>query len=209
MLIPVCSISKIINMITPSAEKIIKNHVILSAGISAIPLAYFNLNMVKRIQMDMIRQLCRVYGKSYYDVHCKAYIGALASIGLAKKGLSYTRGIFGIRNIMSSVSHAGFSAASTYAVGRVTARFFQDNIELSDINMDMAKAIFLEELEKGKTLTDIMFKKNKEQKENRLTEEDIYNQLIELKELKDSGAISEEVYETLRKKYLKEMNINI
>lgn len=199
-------------MIKPEAEKIIKNHVILSMGIGAIPLSYFNLHLVKRVQLDMIRQLCSVYAKSYYDVGCKAYIGALASTELARKGLN-SRGLSGLGKIMGSVSNAGLSAASTYAVGRVTARFFHENIELSDINMEMAKDLFLEELEHGKTFADRIFYKNKKRNSENfrqpITDEEAYNQLIELKELKDKEAISEESYEYLRKKYLNQLNINI
>ena len=204
------------NTINPAAEKKIKNHVLMSIGIAAIPVPMLDYIMVYYIQMDMIKQLSRIYHKPYYEMKGKAYIGALVSTSLARMGASLIKGLPGVGSLMGTVSSVVLSGASTYAVGRVTARFLQDNIELSDVDMDLAKSMFKEEFEKGKTVAKKLVEE-KEAKKKQMSpdevarqeakEKDIYNQLARIKTLRAKNIITFEEYESLRLKYMKQLDL--
>lgn len=202
--------------INPRAERIIKNHVLISLGIAAIPIPMIDVILIYYVQMDMIKQLSEVYHKPFYNLKGKAYVGALASTSLARVGASLIKAIPGVGSIVGGLSSVMLSGASTYAVGQVTARFFQDHIDLADIDMDLAKALFKEEFEKGKKVAKALMKE-KEKKKKEMTSEEyaqyaakekaIYQQLIELKSLRDKDIITEEEYEKMRKSYVDQLGL--
>jgi len=198
-------------MITPRAEKIIKNHVLLSIGISAIPIPMLDLILVYYVQLDMLKQLSREYNKNYYELRSKAFISALASTTVARMGASFIKAIPGVGSVLGGVSSVVLSGASTYAVGKVAARFLQDDIELSDVDMDMARSFFQEEMEAGKKFAKRMMKEKKEEKENmdpdeysrkEREEKEIYQKLITLKKLRDDNLITEEEYDAKREEFM-------
>ena len=49
------------------ADSIIRNHVILSMGAGFIPLLLADILAVGALQLDMIRQLCRVYNVDFKE----------------------------------------------------------------------------------------------------------------------------------------------
>lgn len=194
-------------MITARAEKIVQNHVILSIGVAAIPIPMLDFIMIYYIQMDMIRQLSQHYRKHYYPRRGKAYVSALVTVTLARMGASFIKAIPGVGSLVGGASSVVLSGASTYALGRVTARFFQDNIELADIDMDLAKAIFKEEFKIGKGMAERMVKRRKAKKQKmtpgeraqrEAMEKEIYEELIALKNLRRENLISFEAYEKQR-----------
>ena len=59
-----------------SASSIIKNHMIWSMGAGFIPVPIADLFAVSAIQLDMIRQLCKVYDIDFKQTEGKAMITA-------------------------------------------------------------------------------------------------------------------------------------
>ncbi len=202
-------------MITPYAEKTIKNHVLMSLGVAALPLPGVDIFLIYYIQLDMIKKLAAIYGKNYFEISGKAYLSTFTTVSLARLSASFIKAIPGVGSYIGGASSIVLSGASTYALGKVTAKFFQDNIELSDINMDIAKSIFEEELEAGKIFAENLFKNNKEEmKEQRDSfaneykakkEKEIYLKLVELKKMRENDLITEEEYEAKRKLLLGEI----
>ncbi len=202
-------------MLTPYAEKTIKNHVLMSLGVAALPLPGLDILLIYYIQLDMIKKLAAIYGKSYFEISGKAYLSTFTTVSLARLGSSFIKAIPGVGTYIGGASSIILSGASTYALGKVTARFFQDNLELSDINMDIATSIFEEELEAGKTFAENLFKHNKkEMKEQRdafaddykaKKEKEIYRKLVELKKMREDELITEEEYDAKRKLLLGEI----
>ncbi len=202
-------------MITSYAEKTIKNHVLMSLGVAALPLPGVDIFLIYYIQLDMIKKLAAIYGKNYFEISGKAYLSTFTTVSLARLSASFIKAIPGVGSYIGGASSIVLSGASTYALGKVTAKFFQDNIELSDINMDIAKSIFEEELEAGKIFAENLFKNNKEEmKEQRDSfaneykakkEKEIYLKLVELKKMRENDLITEEEYEAKRKLLLGEI----
>jgi len=196
-------------MITPYAEKTIKNSVLISLGIAALPLPGVDILLSYYAQLDMIKKLAAIYGKNYFEISGKAYLSTLTSVTLARLSSSAIKAIPGIGTYIGGASSFILSGASTYALGKVTAKFFQDDIELSDVNMEIAKSIFEEEFEAGKIFAKNLLKNNREDiKKQRdafadeykaKKEKEIYRKLVELKKMKEDGLITEEEYDKKRR----------
>jgi len=126
-------------MITPYAEKTIKNHVLMSLGVAALPLPGLDIFLIYYIQLDMIKKLAAIYGRSYYEISGKAYLSTFTTVTLARLGTSFIKAIPGIGQYIGGASSIVLSGASTYALGKVTAKFFQDNIELWRLGKNLLK----------------------------------------------------------------------
>ena len=118
------------------ADSIIRNHMIWSMGMSVvIPLPVADVLAVSAVQLDMIRQLCKVYEKDFSDTSGKAIVTALTSSTLAKAGArSVIKLIPGIGTIIGGVAVSILNGASTYALGEV----FNISGESIDVNRYIA-----------------------------------------------------------------------
>ncbi len=189
------------------ADKIIQNHVLYSMGLGIIPLPFVDIVGVTATQVDMIHQISKLYGKKFSDIAGKSFIASTTGTSLARIGASFIKAIPGIGSVIGGVSMSIMSGASTYAIGQVCKRFFEDGLDLDDIDQDLAKSIYEEELEKGKQVaSDLKSKAEKEKKQPTAAataapkeEEDIYTQLLKLGELKEKGVITDEEFQKMKK----------
>lgn len=189
------------------ADKIIQNHVLYSMGLGIIPIPLIDIVGVTATQLDMISQIGRIYGKKFSDIAGKSFIASTTGASLARIGASFIKAIPGIGSLIGGVSMSIMSGASTYAIGQVCKRFFEDGLDLEDIDEDLAKTIYEEELEKGKQVaSDLKSKAEKEKKQPTVAattapkeEEDIYAQLLKLGELKEKGVITDDEFQKMKK----------
>ncbi len=187
------------------ANEIIKNHVLLSMGAGLIPIFALDLIAVTGIQMDMLRQLSKLYEVSYSDNSGKSFVSALTGSSLARIGASAIKAIPGFGTIFGGVSMAALSGASTYAVGQVFNSHFKEGGDLSDFDPLSAKSQYKTEMEKGKDLAN-QWKEEAEQKEAETNkEEDIFKKLERLGELKEKGVLSDKEFKELKEKLLAEL----
>ncbi len=202
-------------MTSPRADKIIKNHVIMSLGVAAIPVPMLDLFFIYYIQSDMLKQLSMHYNKNYFGMEGKAFISALTSVGVARLAASFVKGIPGVGSFVGGATSVALSGASTYALGKVAAHFFYNDLELSDINMDLAKSLFEQELKKGKEFAQKIVDQREEKMNNMTTEESIrqeelekaiYEKLITLKKMRDDNLITEEEYQKKRIEFMKQLD---
>lgn len=188
-------------------DKIIQNHVLFSMGLGIIPIPIYDIIGVTAVQLDMLSQIGKIYGKPFSDIAGKSFIASVTGTSLARVGASLIKLIPGVGSIIGGVSMSIMSGASTYALGQVCKRFFDDNINLEDIDEDLAKNIYEEELEKGKQVASDLKQKAEKEKSSTPTaapapakeEEDIYTQLLKLGELKEKGLITEEEFQKMKK----------
>lgn len=213
-----------------AANNIIKNHVIWSMGAGAIPIPLIDMTAVTAVQLDMLKQLCKLYGIDHSDVYGKALIASLTGSIAARYGASFIKVIPGIGSILGGISMSIFSGASTYGVGQVAVNLMDSGGSLFDVDMDEAKEAFKKEFEKGKEYAKDLEKKIKEKKEDleeEFTEivsdkstaeepitptesfdlnsnetEDIYTQLEKLGALRDKNIITDEEFEAKKQDLL-------
>lgn len=138
------------------AEKIIQNHSFLAAlpGFWPIPLA--DIAAVTAIQLDMVKQLCKVYEKDYSDQRGKLIVLALTSTvagripGYAIRASVRTIPIVGWA--IGGLSLAYFARLSTYATGMVFKAHFEEGGTLNDMNPASFRKFYNEQMEKARKL---------------------------------------------------------
>ena len=137
-----------------SAASIIKNHMIWSMGAGFIPVPIADLFAVSAIQLDMIRQLCKVYDIDFKQTEGKAMITALTGSGLARLGARAVKFIPGVGSILGGVTMAALSGASTYALGEVFKKHFETGGTFLDFDPERLRKYYNEKFEKGKEVAE-------------------------------------------------------
>ena len=134
------------------ASTVIRNHVIWSMGASYIvPLPIADVFAVSALQLDMIRQLCRVYGIDFAETQGKALVTSLTTSAMTKAGArSLIKLIPGIGTVVGGVATAVLNGASTYALGEVFKKHFGSGGTFLDFDTDRLKKMYNEKFEKGK-----------------------------------------------------------
>ncbi len=209
-------------------DGVIRNHMIWSMGAGFIPIPVADFIAVSAIQLDMIRQMCKVYGLEFKESQGKAIVSSLTSSGLAKLGArAIIKLVPGIGSVIGGVALSIVSGASTFALGEVFKKHFETGGTILDFDVDNLKKIYDDKFEKGKE----MARKIKEDQEAGKTtiidiseegeieeislpraaheedlasdvEADAFRRLRELKELKDAGVLTDEEFMELKKRLI-------
>ncbi|HFC00728.1 MAG TPA: DUF697 domain-containing protein [Phaeodactylibacter sp.] len=203
------------------AESIIRNHVMFATGAGAIPIPLLDFAGVTAVQVDMLKGLTNLYGKNHDENVGKAFIASLSTTSLARMGASMIKAIPGVGTVLGGFSMSIMSGASTYALGNVIMHFMERGIGLEDIDEELAKKIYEEELEKGKKVAEELRNQNGNQNQNRNqnqntsasenatpppppppkveVENDIYAELLKLGELREKNIITEDEFSKMKK----------
>lgn len=202
------------------AETVIRNHVIWAMGTGFIPVPIADVFAATAVQMDMIRQLCRVYDLEFSETQGKAIVTSLTSSILARAGArSVVKLIPGLGTIIGGVTISIFNGASTYALGEVFKKHFDSGGTILDFDTERLRKVFKEKFEKGKKVAEDLKKEQDENVEEGqpVTEiavddvpvgesapkkEDVLAKLKELGELKAQGVITEEEFAEMKKKLI-------
>jgi uncharacterized protein (DUF697 family) len=197
---------------TAHANSIIKNHMIWSMGAGFIPVPVADFFAVTAIQLDMIRQLCKVYSIDFKETEGKAIITSLTGSGLARLGARAVKFIPGIGSAIGGLTLAVLSGGSTYAIGEVFKKHFETGGTFLDFDPQRLKNFYDEKFEKGKQMAKDMEVKEKvkyekaEEKVEEMTDQpkvkDLVKQLESISEMRDNGVLTDEEFETLKKKIL-------
>lgn len=197
------------------AESIIRNHVMFATGAGAIPIPLLDFAGVTAVQVDMLKGLTNLYGKNHDENVGKAFIASLSTTSLARMGASMIKAIPGVGTVLGGFSMSIMSGASTYALGNVIMHFMERGIGLEDIDEELAKKIYEEELEKGKKVAEELRNQNGNQNQNTSASEnatpppppppkvevenDIYAELLKLGELREKNIITEDEFSKMKK----------
>lgn len=208
---------------TPHANSIIKNHMIWSMGAGFIPVPIADFFAVSAIQLDMIRQLSKVYDINFKETEGKAIITSLTGSGLARLGARAIKVIPGVGSILGGVTLAVLSGGSTYALGEVFKKHFETGGTFLDFDPQRLKKFYDEKFEKGKQMAKDMEKDERKKhdnaekivdsdaaapikKENSTGPKDFVSQLESITKMRNEGALTDEEFQTLKKKILDAQN---
>lgn len=193
------------------ADTIIKNHIVWSMGAGLIPVPILDFFAVSGIQLDMIRQLCKLYDQDFKESQGKAIITSLTGSGIARMGAkAMIKFIPGIGSVLGGVTMAVLSGASSYALGEVFKKHFDTGGTFLDFDPERLKKMYNEKFEKGKKVAEQIKKENDKiretakQAEEAKTSGAAVDRIRELAELKREGLISEEEYKAMKKKLIGE-----
>ncbi|MBK9256819.1 MAG: DUF697 domain-containing protein [Saprospiraceae bacterium] len=184
-----------------SADAVIRNHMIWSMGAGFIPVPIADLFAVSAIQLDMIRQMCKIYDIDFKQTEGKAVITALTGSGLARLGARAIKFIPGVGSILGGITMSVLSGASTYALGEVFKKHFETGGTFLDFDPARLKNYYNEKFEKGKDLAAELQKKQ----ENQQKASDagaLMDKLKDLAQMKKDGLISDEEFEKMKQKLM-------
>lgn len=186
---------------TQQAEKIIRSHVLWSMGGGLIPIPLVDFAAVTAIQMEMLQQLSRLYGRDYSRQLAKTFVSALTGTTIARLGASFLKAIPGIGSALGGVSMSVMSGASTYAIGQVVAAHFASDGTLFDLDPARAREAYESAYESGKS-----YVSNLERDKNQAnTAADIYQSLEQLGRLRDQGVLSEAEFQAKKTELLERL----
>ncbi len=173
-----------------------------SLGAGLVPVPLLDIAAVSVVQLDMLRQLAKLYGKDFKESAGKGWISAITGSTMARMGASLVKTIPGIGSILGGVTMSALSGASTYAIGQVFIWHFATGGDFMSFNFEKAKKIYEQEFEKGKQVAKEM-EKEVEQKQS--SSDDPYTKLEKLAELKKKGIITEEDFNEQKRKLLESL----
>lgn len=183
------------------ASEIIKNHVGFSLGAALVPLPGVDLLAVSGVQLNMLRQLAKLYQVSFFDHLAKSLISAIAGGGAARLGASLIKAIPGVGTVVGELSMPILSGASTWALGRTVAAHFQKGGSLEDLDITNARKKYKTEMEEGKKVAEEL-----RTNEGTRTESDTALEKIKkLAEMKEAGILSEEEFQQLKTRLLEQI----
>ncbi|TAK37454.1 MAG: DUF697 domain-containing protein [Saprospiraceae bacterium] len=201
------------------AESIIRNHIIFSMGAGMIPVPVVDIFAVSASQLDMIRQLCKVYDQDFLETQGKAIVSSLTTATLARIGAgSLAKMIPFVGSFVGGVTNAALAGASTYALGQVFKIHFETGGTILDFDTNRLKKLYNEQFEKGKKVAEELRKQQEAKKKSEQTtspdagitssdksagfaQNDVAR-IKELAELRDAGIISEEEFDKMKKKII-------
>ncbi len=215
---------------TKHAESVIRNHILFSMGAGVIPFPVVDIFAVSAAQLDMIRQLCRVYDVDFAETKGKAIVSSLTTATLARMGAgSIVKMIPVVGTYLGGVTNAVMAGASTYALGNVFKIHFETGGTILDFDTERLKKLYKEQFEKGKKVAEELRQQQEAKRkaaedaaqEMKMSEtiddvmdeawqqdtartDEMINRLKQLGDLKAAGVITEEEFEQMKKRVLKE-----
>lgn len=133
-------------------DSIIRNHMVWSMGAGLIPVPIADFFAVSAIQLDMIRQIAKIYDIDFSEQAGKASITSLTSSGLARLGARAIKFIPGVGTILGGITMSVLSGASSYALGQVFKKHFATGGTFLDFEPSRVRKFYNEQFEKGKVI---------------------------------------------------------
>ncbi|MCB0603130.1 MAG: DUF697 domain-containing protein [Saprospiraceae bacterium] len=190
------------------AQTIIRNHMIWSMGAGFIPVPIADFFAVSAIQLDMIRQLCKLYEVDFKERQGKALVTSLTGSGLARLGARAVKFIPGVGSVLGGITMAVLSGASSYALGQVFIKHFDTGGTILDFDVERLKKYYNEMFEKGKEVAQDLQRQQQDTREQKKHERDealaadVVEKLKSLAELKSQGVITEAEFQKMKERLI-------
>jgi uncharacterized protein (DUF697 family) len=185
------------------ANEIIRNHLGFAMGAALVPFPGADLVAVSAVQLNMLRQLTKLYNLGFIDSLGNNVISAIVGGSAARLGASLIKAIPGVGTIIGEFSMPVLSGASTYALGKVVARHFHQGGTLENLDLRNARKDYSEEVKEGsKVAADFQGKKEEPVKS---AGEEAMDKLKQMAELRANGVITEEEFTTVKERLLSQI----
>lgn len=178
------------------ADSVIRSHIMFSMGFGLIPIPIVDIFAVSAMQLDMIRQLCKVYDKDFSESQGKAIVSSLTSATLARlAGTSLAKLIPIVGSIVGGVANSAMAGASTFALGEVFKIHFETGGTILDFDTARLKKMYTEKFEKGKKVAEELRKQQDAKKQamaeaaKDVVEDVVVEEVLDLNKKKESGAV--------------------
>ncbi|MFZ4477714.1 MAG: DUF697 domain-containing protein [Saprospiraceae bacterium] len=181
------------------ASEILKNHVGFSLGAALIPLPGADLLAVSGVQLNMLRQLAKLYNVSFFDSLGKTIVSAIVGGSAARLGASLVKAIPGVGTIIGELSMPILSGASTWALGRTVANHLHRGGTLENLDLTKARQTYETEIEEGKKMVQELRQQAPAPKSE---SDEAIDKIKKLAEMKEAGILSEEEFKQLKERLI-------
>ncbi|MBC7775772.1 MAG: DUF697 domain-containing protein [Phycisphaerae bacterium] len=181
------------------SSEIIKNHLGFSLGAALIPLPGADLLAVSGVQLNMLRQLAKLYNVSFFDNLGKTIVSAIVGGSAARLGASLVKAIPGVGTIIGELSMPILSGASTWALGRTVANHLHRGGTLEDLDLTKARKIYETEIEEGKKVVQDM---GENEPAPQSESDAAIDKIKKLADMKEAGILSEEEFKQLKERLI-------
>lgn len=186
----------------PKADEVIKNHVGFAMGAALVPFPGADLLAVSAVQLNMLRQLAKLYNIGFVDTLGRNLISAIVGSSAARLAASLVKAIPGVGSVVGGLSMPALSGASTYALGYVVANHFQRGGTLQDLEITSARKEFDQNMDTGKQVAETL---KPEQAPAQTGSEEAIEKIRRLAELRDQGIITAEEFQRLKDRLLEQI----
>jgi len=183
---------------TERVDALIRNNMIYATALGLIPIPWVDLVAVTAVQVNMIKSICDEYDIDFNESAAKTFITALAGSTFAKLGASLIKSIPVVGSFVGGASMAVLSGASTYAIGKVFKKHFDEGGDLSNFNVDSWRKFYEDMFSEGKIEAEKV-------EENKSDYKDIFQKIEKLAQLKDKGIITNEEFQKKKDELLKSL----
>lgn len=136
------------------AEVVIDKYMLGAMGVGLVPIPVLDLVGVGAVQFAMIRKLAAMYGVEASDARVRTIIMSLLGGAVPAFGALPLFALAQMIPVIGWTVGAGaasiLSGASTYAVGHIMRRHFEEGGTIEDFKAESTKEAFKEFVEKGK-----------------------------------------------------------
>ncbi len=138
------------------ANQIIQNHAWFATVPGFIPVFLLDTISITAIQLDMIKKLCRLYGRDYSEEKGKSITIALSSTLTGRlPGYVFRRSLKAIPVVgwaIGGLTMSALAAASTYATGAVFREHFSKGGTLENLDAESFKKFYKKEMKKAQKM---------------------------------------------------------
>ncbi len=141
------------------AHELIIRRTIYAGGTGLIPVPIVDAAVLLGVQLSMIRDITNIYEVEFKEQRVKSIISVLVGDIAAVSLLKF---IPGIGTLLGGASASVMGAATTYALGKVFVKHFEEGGTFLDFDTVQAESVFKKKLEEGKKVVKSL-RKNKNQ----------------------------------------------
>lgn len=140
--------------ISKQADQLIRKYAFGSGAFGYLPVPIVDAFGIMALQRKMLFQLAKMYDVPFSRSLAKDLLKTLAGGVVSQTALPMAvKMVPGINILLGSTSMAAIGSASTYAVGKIFQRHFEEGGTLEDFQPEQEKEVFEAELKKGVELT--------------------------------------------------------
>jgi len=143
--------------IRAGADTIIRHHAIMAAGFGLVPVPFVDLAAVSGVQINMLRELAKLYEVPFSKDRSKAIIGALLGGGVpyavsATPFVGSTlKAIPIVGSLLGAAVMPGLSSAATVALGRIFVNHFETGGNLLNLDVEAIREHFKKQFEAARS----------------------------------------------------------
>ncbi len=143
-------------------DSIIKDYTLYSMGTGLIPVPIFDLAAIIGLQIKMVHKLSGVYNIPFSEKRTRSILFSLLGGILPIVGVGLVASIVKFIPILGqsagAVSMATLSGASTYTIGKVFVKHFEEGGTVDNLDIESAKEDLKDNIDEAKTKVNKMKK---------------------------------------------------